>query len=248
MVLDIRRRLGEDVADMWDDTDIYRSIDQGVMQFNHEERWPWLYTVRTGDQLTVGTHTLTLPTDIDPLRSFAVTLTTGGEPGYQPRKVNPAEGLRLRTRSDVNGRPRYFYVAQVAQSATGPGDETMTATLRFVPAADKTYDIEYLYYRRPAALSSGDQEPDLPEDYHPAIVAWACAQLWMHELVGQEIKAREQLEIYLKIVDQAKRDMFRLGEDESLVWGREEDEEERMGYTGLPQLPGGYGPSSGWGI
>lgn len=246
MVLAVRRKLGEDTDDFWDETDIISELNMALRAFSREERWPWLQTIRTGDQLLLGEHTIALPADIDLVRAFGIVLQAGSEKPITPRKVNPSEGMKLRTERTSNGRPLYFYLASTAQSVTGPGNETLTTSIRFVPAADKTYDIEYLYYRRPATLSTDDQEPDIPEDYQDAIVSYATARLWEHELAGSQAKAAEQYAIYQRNVEAARRDMYKLADDESIVWGREQDEEEKFDWAGLPMLPDEYGRRYGW--
>jgi hypothetical protein len=117
----------------------------------------------------------------------------------------------------------------------------MEYTIRFVPGADKDYDIDYLYLRKPAALAAGNQEPDMPEDYHEAVVARATEKLWQHELVGGDIKGREQREIYENIVSKARRELFNLQDDEEIVWGRASDEFESAGHNLLPMMPEHFG-------
>lgn len=246
IITEIRNRLGEDVEDYWKDSQILRAINQAVIAFSKEERWPWLLTVRTGDTLTTGNTDVSLPTDIDFMRAFNIKLKKGSEEAFVPTRVTPSEGVRLSTQRNSNGRPLYYYVISVAQSAAGPGDETHTYTLRFVPSADGTYAIDYVYLRRPAKLTTAatNAEPDLPEDYHEAIVSWATAQLWLPELQGSQVKSAEQMAMYQESVAKARRDMYKLAEDEELVWGREQDERERR--APVPLLPDTYGERYGW--
>lgn len=241
MIAEVRRRLGEDTADFWQDTDIIRNLDQAVIRFTREDKWPWLYTVGTTN-LLAGQDTLTLPADVDYTRAFNVRLIATGEQPLILRRVNPVEGYRIQSRHyQDTGKPRYFYVASGQQVGT-----TMTYTLKLVPKTDKGYTVDYLYLRRPAALTTDTQEPDLPEDYHEAVVALATAQLWQHELIGGEIKSREQMETYITIVERARRELYRLQDDEEVVLGREQDEEQRRGFDLLPAMPDEYGRPSGY--
>lgn len=243
MVAEVRRRLGEDSPDFWADSDIIRNLDQAVVKFTREEKWPWLYTVGAGT-LNTGVSTFTLPADVDFSRAFNLRLTFASEQPIMPRRVGAVEGYNLATRHfNDTGAPKWFYVASGAQDGV-----TMEYTLRFVPAADKNYTLDYLYLRRPAALSAGTAEPDMPEDYHEAVVAYATAKLWQHEIVGGDIKAREQFNIYNDILTNARRELYVLQDDEEIVWGKAQDEAELAGYGGLlPNMPQDYGwPTHGW--
>lgn len=241
---EVRNRLGEDTEDFFKTTQITYMINRAVKQFSREERWPWLQTVKTGDSITSGNSTLTLPNDIDFTRIYTIKLLKSGETSpYLLRRVNQYEGVELSTKRTTNSRPMYFWQQSAALSSGN-----MVATAQVTPAADGTYAVTYYYIRNPAALSSASDEPDIPEAYQEAVVAWATANLWLNE--GSQAwsrKSQEQAAIYNEVVAQARREMYKLGEDESLVWGRVQDEHESLGDHVLPILPDEYGRRYGWG-
>lgn len=248
MVTQIRRRLGEDVNDFWDTTDITQEIDNALFDWAREERWPWLYTIDTSRTVTFGNNTIALPADIDFSRTFVMKLRKGTEQPKNLRRLGTVEGYQQEARLyNTKGQPRYYYLVSAAQSAPGAGDETITYTVRVAPAADATYTVEFLYTRKLGPLTADNAEPFMPEEYHEAIVARATARLWEHELVGSQVKAAEQQAIYERILANAKREIARMGEDEELVWGRDQAEEELAGYdtTMFPQMPPGYGRPGG---
>jgi hypothetical protein len=241
IVLEIRRRLGEDTADFWQDTDIYRALTMGVIHIAREEPWPWLLTEGTESVGTADT-IVNLPADVDFARGFTVKVTANGTSSIVQR-VQPEEGFRLSTRYTSSGRPEYYYLKTVTQAAT-----TQTTVIKVFPTPDTTYSVDFLYLRRPTFDASSNTEPDIPEDLQPALIAWATAQLWLHEgpSTGADIKAAEQLSIYETYINKARRDMYKLAPDESLVWGREADEHTRAGLPFGFRLPDGYGVPGGW--
>jgi hypothetical protein len=234
MVTEVRRRLGEDIADFWQPNDIINNLDMAVSQVAKEEEWPWLQTVGV-DALGTADSTVVLPADVDFGRAFNIKLTAGTT-NFMPQRVTPLEGFHLETRYTTNSEPRYFYIA--SSTAT-------QVTLQFVPNPDKAYVVKYLYLRRPAPLTT-NVEPDIPEDLHPAVVAWATAQLWLHELQGGDIKSSEQLALYQTTVEKARRELYKLQPDETLAWGMEADENVRAGYPFGFRLPDAYGHEVGW--
>lgn len=210
MVVEVRQRLGEDIEDFWKTDHIVRMLNEGIKRFAMEEKWHWLYTSRPGIPVAQGATTLPLEDEVDVSRHFSLLLTDGTE-SYAPRRVSPADGLRLRTLGRT-GSPQFYFVAS---NAAG------TQNLYLNPAADRAYTAEYFYIRTPAELAAGTTEPDLPAPYHEAVVAWATGMLWLKELNGGG-KAGEQFALYREVLEQARQDQKRLSIDESVVWGRQD--------------------------
>lgn len=242
----VRARLGETTADFWSTTSVDQAINDAVKKFSREERWPWLYTFKNSDTLTVGTSTVTFPGDVDIMRGFSVGLLDGSTyVSPDPQRVSHVEGQKIKRTFSSNGTPRYYWFSTAAMSTPAePADEVYTYTMKFAPAADKTYTVEFSYIRRPALLvnAAPDKEPDMPEDYHPAVVAWATFQLWTEELQGAENKAMEQFNLYQMVLADAKRDFKRFAEDENIHVGRPAQPRRE----GVVRLPNGYGWPQGW--
>jgi hypothetical protein len=240
MVEEVRNRLGEDTEDYWKNTQIIRALNEAVAKFSHEEAWPWLQSVDSSFSLALNASTIVLPNDIDLVKSFNVFMQQGTQTPYMAKRVSPAEGLVLSISRQNAGKPRFFYLNTTAQSAGA-----LQYTVKFVPKADATYSITFHYLRRPVTLSADGTEPDMPEDYQWAVIAYATATLWLTELQGSTAKASEQMELYASILASARADMNRLASDETLVYGGKPDEGE-WGAP-LPVLPDTYGERYGWG-
>ena len=242
MVAIVRRRVGEDSADFWNDTtDIVRELDLAVAKLANEEDWSWLNTFNSTAFL-ISAPDVVLPNDIDPDRIVTARIVITGEQPYKINKVTPADGFRLMSTYTSDAHPRWYFLRTTAQSSA-----VHVSNARLVPEPDVAGAIEFLYYRAPAALTTGTQEPDIPERLHEAIVARACAELWKHELRGHEVKAAEQQAIYDDLVENERLRVARLGEDEQLAWGKMDDERERAGGPFPFQLPSNYGvPGAFW--
>ncbi len=239
LVMEVRQRMGADAPSMW--YEIIDRINQAVKAFNSEERWPWLYAATT-KTLAAGASDVTLPNDIGISQSFNVMIQAAGEDEYPVSRVTAPEGARLRTTRTNASRPLYYYPLTASLDVTGPGDETLKYIIRFVPKADKEYTVSFTYLSTHIPITEPTQEPNIPEEYQDAIIAHAAAHLWMAMGKDTAGKIDENIAIYQSILRRAQRNLFRLQEDESLVWGKEADEFERFPLL-FPGLPQGYGVS-----
>src|SRR5688572_5224223 len=111
MVTEIRRRLGEDTADFWQQTDIYTQLKLGVIHIAREEPWHWLQT-EGSESVGVGDEIANLPADVDFVRGFTVKVTAGGA-ATMVQRVLPLEGFKLSTKYTSTGRPEYYYLQSV---------------------------------------------------------------------------------------------------------------------------------------
>src|ERR1051326_7365801 len=96
---EVRARIQELTADFWTANEVNRAINEGVTRFAQEEKWPYLYTSKTGVTLTSGTATLDLEPDVNFERHFDLLMTLTGDTRLRrPQRVSPAEGTALRLR------------------------------------------------------------------------------------------------------------------------------------------------------
>lgn len=213
---EIRARLGETIADFWTDDEIVRALNEGMRRFSQEEKWPWLYTLRTGITVDAGVDTINLENNLSFPRQFNLVITPEGDEPYIPTRVTPVEGTRLRVEIRSSGDPRWYYI----ESTTSVEDPTVdkSVIIRLVPEPSSDLTVEYQYIRSPGILSADSDELDIPEEYVGGPVAWATAQCWLKELNWNQ-KAREQFELYALVLDSARRDHRRSAVDENMAWG-----------------------------
>ena len=220
---EVRERLGEIEADFFTDAEINRAINEAILRFSMEERWPWLYTEGT-DAIAVDENTLELPVNVSPNRAFNVSI--GGDVISPPRpleRVTPEAGFRLRSvYASHNGMPRWYYLTAVAIDGSG----TMYS-MKLVPTADQDYDIEYQYVRVPDAVVSDTDVLDAPDEFVDAIPAWAAGKLFLKEFSVSQ-KANEQFSIYGDLVNKARAEFKEPGVDQVVAWGREHPGEDRV--------------------
>ena len=222
---EIRDILGELTADFWSDAELNRYINEAQYRFNGEARWPWLISEGTGT-LTASNPNFALPAGVPFPRSINITLTKSGDSKmYQPVRVSPTKGWDLRARHSTTttaSYPRWFYVT-AATSAAG----TVTYVIRFIPTPNSNMTVDYQYLRRVSDLTTDAAVPDMPVEYHKALVHYAAGTAWLKELNGAQ-KAREQFELYRAVVEQAKREFFAEPDDEPLVIGKDEPQLGRL--------------------
>lgn len=222
---EVRERIGELAADadFFTDAEVDRAINEAVRRFSAEERWPWLLTEGTG-ALSDADDELEMPDGVGLNRFVALYANrTDGTP-IPLERTSAVYGLRLRhVYLNRGGHPRWYYVVS---STLEPGGETRYV-VRFVPAADGTYELGYLYYRVPDDVTAGSDDLDVPQEYSDAIPAWAAGKLFLKEFAISQ-KAGEQFAIYEKVLEQARADIQEAGVDETLAWGREHPGEHRV--------------------
>lgn len=137
---DVRARLQELVPDFWTAAEVLRAINEGVNRFSQEEKWPWLYTIRSGVTLPASTATLELETGVAYERHFSLLMTFSGEDRPRmPRRIHPVELNELRKRFYTEAsEPMTYAIAAEAQSGaneaqtiTNAGTTVGTFTITF---------------------------------------------------------------------------------------------------------------------
>lgn len=236
MLTEVRARLGEssgydtsvsDPGDFWKDSHVKRALNEGLRRFSREEKWPWLYTIQKNIPINAGQTDTELIDDVDFNRHFNMVLTKNGDTTgrlYLPKRVTPPNGIRLQAEFyNKKDTPRWYYMAKTQTNTYGDGDVAVAQVITYVPTPDVAYTAQFHFLREPAELGGNTDEPDLPNSYHSAVVAWATGELWLKEL-NAGAKAQEQFNLYNAILEQARRDMKSVAVDESIAWGREDPE------------------------
>lgn len=233
----VRDVVGETTADFWSDAELNRYIQEAHFRFLQEERWPWLVTEGTS-QLTAGDGELELTEGVAASRHVNFTLTKSGDTkSYQPVRVDASKGFQLKSRFYQAGSyPGWFYITSVADSDDG-GDYTWVA--RFVPEPSSDMDVDFQYTRTPVEFSGDNDTPDVPLEYHKALVHYAAGLAWLKELNGAA-KAQEQFDLYAGVVAQARVEFQAEPDDTPLVMGKDEPQfsgRSAWGRVWDPQLP-----------
>lgn len=215
---EVRERLHELDPRFWTDSEINRALNEANVRFGAEERWPWLLSEGTAT-LVADDDEITFPSNV------AVNRVTGigieGESLGWPEeleRIRPDEGFKMRRRwSNTTGRPRYYYTARATRNVDD--EDIVTYVMKVVPAADGDYDIEYQYAAQPTSMDADTDSPDCPLEYHDAIVSWATGKLFLKEIELSK-KAEEQFGVYMKVVDQARKEVANPSTDQTVAWGR----------------------------
>jgi hypothetical protein len=212
---EVRERVGELSADFFTDAEVDRAINEALRRFSNEERWPWLFTEGT-DTVAEDEDELELPENVSANRVFNVSVDSDSI--IAPRtleRVSPDAGFRLRHSHHLHeGLPRWYYLTRVYE------DGETHYVMKFIPAPDVDYSVEFQYVRVPDALSGASDEPDCPDEYQDAIPAWAAGKLFIKELQISQ-KASEQFALYADVLDKARKEMFNPNTDQIIARGRE---------------------------
>jgi hypothetical protein len=172
---------------------------------------------------------------IEPSRIIAVSLQkTGDSRIYLPVRVSPAKGFDLRSMYSTDttaSYPQWYYISAVADT---DNDNLYIYTLTLVPTPTGAMTLAFLYIRDGVVLSGDTTEPDLPVEYHKALVHYAAGTAWLKELNGGG-KAAEQFEMYAGVVDQARGEHLSEPDDTPLIMGADE-----------PQYRVGRSPGDPW--
>lgn len=216
---EVRSRIHEVTADFYGTDEVDRALNEGVIRFNSEARWPWLYT-EGSFSLAADDDTYDLPDNVAFNRFFNLSIS-GDSLGYtqELERLDPAAGFRMRHAwvTGVNGRPVYYYVTSALTDVDS--DTQVVYTIKFVPAADGDYDFEYQYVRPSLTLAGDTDQPDLPPEYHEAVASWATGHLFLKELQISQ-KADEQFGLYMKVLEQARQEVMVPSSDRVVAWGR----------------------------
>jgi hypothetical protein len=229
ILLEVRDIIGETVPDFWTDPELKRHINEGLRRWSGANRWEYLLTEGSAS-LTAHSADLELEDGVAVNRTMHFMLTRDGDTRpYLPEKVSPARGFQLRTAFYTEqSYPRWFYVTNIVDdSAVG----NFTTTVRFIPTPNVDVDVEFQYYRAVDALVAGSDVPDMPADFHKALVHYAAGTAWLKELTGAT-KAKEQFDLYSALVAEAIEDEESQSDDDILVVGGEQDVGARQRYNG----------------
>jgi len=233
----VRDIVGELVADFWTDAELNRYLTEANHRFHNEERWPWLVSEGTG-QLLAADPDFDLTEGIAFSRHLNFQLTIPGTNSvqtYMPKRVSATKGFELRSLYSTAPNalyPEWFYVTSVSD----PGDDgTYIYVARFVPTPTSNVDLDFQYYRSQNDLDADNAVPDLPIEYHKALVHHAAGTAWLKEL-NMAAKAGEQFALYSAVLDQARAEWQTEPDDTMLVMGGEEPQWARvhsaLGYAG----------------
>lgn len=213
---EVRDILGELTADFWTEAELNRYANEALRRFIGENRWSWLITEGSAT-LLAGDPDLTLTEGVADYRHLNIMLTkTGDVRPYLPKKVTPLRGFQLRQSwYTAQSYPTWFYVTNVSDSADDGSYETV---VKFIPPPNEACDVEYQYYRTPDLLTADNDVPDIPIQYHKALVHYTAGTAWLKELTAGG-KATEQFQMYDAIVAEAKGDEESNGDDDFIVAG-----------------------------
>jgi hypothetical protein len=211
---DVRERIGEDSADFFTDAEVTRAINLAQTTFIAEEIWPWLFTEW---ETTIGTGVdeLELPSNVSFHRAFNLSVMGGSlTRGRLLERLSPAAGFAARFEYETLPQtPAYYYLTSASRDAA----ETLYV-VKFVPATDTDYDVSAQYLRVPDELTADDDVPDLPDEYQPALAAYAAGNLFLKEMQISQ-KAGEQFGLYGEVLRQARK-LLEVHPDENIAYGR----------------------------
>lgn len=233
----VRHRLAEAVENYWKDSQITRALNDAQKRFCHEEEWSWLYTIQEGIPVASGNPHVELIDDVSVGRHFNLILTKPGETALiLPKRIDPSRGIRVRQLETATGEPRWYYVAKNVINTYEDDDRAIASVVRLIPTPSVAYEAEYHFVREPTPMVAEDDEPDIPDAYHDALVAWATMDMWSRER-GMERKVVEQAQLYQAVLEQAMAEHRKPAQDEVLAWGNEEPEPWAMEWPSLRNFP-----------
>lgn len=233
---EVRDILGEDAADFWTDAELNRYITEAQFRFLGEARWPWMITSGTA-AVAAATATVALGEGIEWNNLIAVSLQKATDTRiYLPKRVSPSKGFDLRTMYSTTHKasyPEWYYISAVADA---DADNLYIYTLTLIPTPTSAMTLAFLYVRDGVVLTGDTVKPDLPVEYHKALVHYAAGTAWLKEVGPDARKAREQFEMYASVVGQAKNDHMGEPDDTPLVMGKDEPQWGQGRYKGDPWL------------
>ena len=240
----VRDIIGETTADFWGEAELNRYLNEAQYRFLAEANWPWLITEGTS-MLTGADPDLLLTDGVAWTRHMNMTLTKVGDSRlYQPKRVTPTKGFALRRRYSTTttaSYPEWFYVTSVADA---DDDGAYQWVAKFIPTPTSDMDVDYQYFRAAVEMAGDNDTPDMPVEFHKALVHFAAGTAWLKELNGGP-KGEEQFSLYQVVVDSAKRGMFSDPDDTPVVMGGDEPQY-KVGVTRAdmwdPRLPETLGP------
>jgi hypothetical protein len=241
MRTEVRDIIGEETADFWTDAELNRYLNEAQHRFLQEERWPWLVSEATGS-VDNADGELTLTEGVAFNRQLNITLTKDGDTrSYQPKRVTPVEGFRLKSQystSTTTSYPSWFYVTSAADDDDDGG---YIYVVKLVPSPTTDMDVDYQYIRATVSMDADNAVADLPLEYHKALVHYAAGTAWLKELNGEQ-KASEQFGMYGSIVTQARDEWLTESADNPVVMGGEAIDSYVGRGIAYPYIPETLGP------
>lgn len=240
MVVELRDRLGEresfdttdteewrsaDIGNFWRNDFLVRKLEEGQRRFNRAAKWNWLLTLRPNIAVPAGTEEVELIDDVDTSRHSVLRLVKDSDPNHIiiPEKVSAYRGFHLLKDLYTPGDPNYYFPIRTVVNVYEPDEEDQHSApavrLRLVPVPDAAYTAEFGYYRNPLPLTRLG-EPDMPEEYQDAVLAWAEFKAWQKERTNSASKAAEDaLGEYQAIVQEALAAQEAQLDNERIMWG-----------------------------
>jgi hypothetical protein len=180
----VRSRLGIPVTDQFQTDDmIDEHINIAIQTIEQEFRWPWQEAIQN---ITIADTTgdVSVPTAWKATRTVICQLE-------EVAVVPPVEVL-MRPTTDT-GIPTIFTV--------------IDRTLKFRPVPPVGTTLQHVYYRTPDLLVDDDDEPQMPTEYTPAIVAKAAELLSLRD--GDRAAAGAHLAEYQQWLQRMRKDIRR---------------------------------------
>lgn len=153
----VTSRLGTPVTDQFQTSDVIDEyINVAIQTIEQEARWPWQESVQT-ITITDTTGDVTVTADWKATRSIIAGRT-------QLTIVTPVDVLLVPL---SGGTPQIATIVD--------------RVIKFRPAPAIGAVLQHVYYRTPILLIEDEDEPQMPTEYTPAIIAKACELLSVRE-------------------------------------------------------------------
>lgn len=180
----VRSRLGIPVTDQFQSDDVIdEHINIAIQTIEQEQRWPWQETVQTVT-ITDSSGDVTVPNDWRATRTII----------YDRHEVAIVGPLEL-----------FMYPVD----ETGPAQiaAVVDRVLKFRPAPPVGDTLTHVYYRRAVLLVDDEDQPQMPDEFTPAIIAKAAELLSVRE--DDRAAAGAHAAEYNEWVQRMRRDLRR---------------------------------------
>lgn len=147
----VRNRLGVSQNDSFFRDDVLNdAINNAIATFESERNWPWQLRSATVTVPATNRQQLPLPADWRATRAL----------WWDEEELIQVAPYELFAYGDVDGDPSVFaHIGNALEVRSVPTEGT---------------ELKLLYYRAPTLLEADSDEPDMPSDAYPAIVAKAA--------------------------------------------------------------------------
>lgn len=180
----VRSRLGIPVTDQFQTDDVIdEHINIAIQTIEQEQRWPWQEAVET-ITITTADGNWTVPTDWRATRTLVYNR-------HEVAIVGPLE------------------VFMYPVDGTGPAQiaAVVDRVLKIRPAPAVGDVLTHVYYRRASLLTDDEDEPQMPDEFTPAIIAKAAELLSVRE--DDRAAASAHASEYNEWVQRMRRDLRR---------------------------------------